>query len=573
LTVSICLSKFFRFKILINNDDKLDKKIGFYSKGEGSSTISKISATCPGRAEQWPQYSYKKFPENRTLFCRRQAKPSIQTSRKSEHEKRKRRKKMNQEKARVLIVDDDRNICAILAALMKKEGMKPLVAYDGEKAVKMLQSDVPDLLLVDMMLPGMDGMEVLRKTREIAPDLPVVLITAHADSRVAVMAIKEGAHDYLSKPFDNCEVIRVAHRALAERGLKLKARALSNQLKGNSSLQEKMGPSDVVARLVSEVNRVAESDFTVVIIGETGSGKEVVARAIHDASSRSKGPFIPVDCGAIPETLLESELFGHERGAFTGAEVQKAGKFEVAQGGTLFLDEISNMPMGSQAKLLRVLQEKKVYRVGGTKAIQVNVRLLVASNQDLHELALSSSFRRDLFYRLNEFTITIPPLRDRKEDIPYLAKRFLDNANLELNKEVKGFSETALNTFLAYDWPGNVRELRSIIRRAALLADDLIAEKHLELERADVPGMAFTPKVQGAPWKNLSLREILQQSIWTVEREVFTQVLKETGGNKAKAARLLQVDYKTIHEKVKKLGIWIDKDNGNDTSESADMAR
>jgi len=480
---------------------------------------------------------------------------------------------MKPEKARVLIVDDDKNICAILAALMKKEGLKPLVAYDGERAFKMVQSDAPDLLLVDMMLPGMDGMEVLRKTREIDPDLPVVFITGNADSRAAVKAIKEGAHDYLSKPFDNYEVIRVAHRALAERGLKLKARALSNQLKGSSPLQEKMGPSDVVARLVSEVHRVAESDFTVIIIGETGSGKEIVARAIHEASSRSKGPFIPVDCGAIPETLLESELFGHERGAFTGAEVQKPGKIEVAQGGTLFLDEISNMPLGSQAKLLRVLQEKKVYRVGGTKPIQVDVRLLVASNQDLHELALSSSFRRDLFYRLNEFTITIPPLRERKEDIPYLAKRFLDNANNELNKQVKGFSETALNIFLAYNWPGNVRQLRSIIRRGALLADDLITEKHLELKQVDVSGMVFTPKVQVAPWKNLSLKEILHQSISTVERDVFTQVLKQTGGNKARAARLLQVDYKTIHEKVKKLGIWIDKGNGPDTTESADMAR
>jgi DNA-binding NtrC family response regulator len=230
---------------------------------------------------------------------------------------------MNQEKARVLIVDDDKNICAILEALMKKEGLKPLVTYDGEKALKMVQADAPDLLLVDMMLPGMDGMEVLRKTREIDPGLPIVFITGHADCRAAVNAIKEGAHDYLSKPFDNYEVIRVAHRALAERELKLKVRALSNQLRGSSPLQEKMGPSDVVGRLVSEVNRVAESDFTVIIIGETGSGKEVVARAIHEASSRSKEPFIPVDCGAIPETLLESELFGHERGAFTGGGSSK----------------------------------------------------------------------------------------------------------------------------------------------------------------------------------------------------------------------------------------------------------
>jgi DNA-binding NtrC family response regulator len=474
---------------------------------------------------------------------------------------------MNKQKAKVLIVDDDKSICTVLSDLMKKEGLEALAAYDGEKALKMLQTDAPDLLLVDMRLPGMDGMEILRKARELDPELPVVFITAHADSRGAVRAIKEGAHDYLSKPFDNYEVIRVANRALAERELKLKVRALSNQLRDSSPLQEKMGPSDVVARLVSEVNRVAESDFTVVIIGETGSGKEVVARAIHEASSRSKGPFIPVDCGAIPETLLESELFGHERGAFTGAEVQKPGKFEIAQGGTLFLDEISNMPMGSQAKLLRVLQEKKVYRVGGTKAIQVNVRLLVASNQDLHELALSSSFRRDLFYRLNEFTITIPPLRERKEDIPYLAKRFLDNANQELNKQVKGFSETALNTLFAYNWPGNVRQLRSIIRRAALLADELITVKHLELKRVDVPGMAFTPKVQGAPWKNLSLKEILHQSITAVEREVFTQVLRQTGGNKAKAARLLQVDYKTIHEKVKKLGILIDKETGQEIND------
>ena len=469
---------------------------------------------------------------------------------------------MNRQKAKVLIVDDDKSICMVLSDLMKKEGLEARAAYDGEKALKMLQTDAPDLLLVDMRLPGMDGMEILRKARELDPELPVVVITAHADSRGAVKAIKEGAHDYLSKPFDNYEVIRVAHRALAERELKVKVRVLSNQLKGSSPLQEKMGPSDAVARLVSEVNRVAESDFTVIIIGETGSGKEVVARAIHETSSRSKESFIPVDCGAIPETLLESELFGHERGAFTGAEVQKPGKFEVAQGGTLFLDEISNMPLGSQAKLLRVLQEKKVYRVGGTKPIQVDVRLLVASNQDLHELALSSSFRRDLFYRLNEFTITIPPLRERKEDIPYLAKRFLDNANLELNKQVKGFSETALNTLFAYNWPGNVRQLRSIIRRAALLADDLITEKHLELKRVDVPGMAFTPKVQGAPWKNLSLKEIVQQSITAVEREVFTQVLRQTGGNKAKAARLLQVDYKTIHEKVKKLGILIDREPG-----------
>ena len=383
---------------------------------------------------------------------------------------------------------------------------------------------------------------------------------------VAVGAIKEGAHDYLPKPFDNYEAIRVVRRALAERELKRKMSELSSRLQENLPLREVMGPSDAVARLISEMNRVAKSDFAVVIIGETGSGKEVVARAIHRASLRAKGPFIPVDCGAIPETLLESELFGHEKGAFTGAEVQKPGKFELAEGGTIFLDEISNMPLGSQAKLLRVLQEKKVYRVGGTKAITVNVRVLVASHQSLLDLSAAQAFREDLYYRLSEFTIQVPSLRERKEDIPYLAKRFLDNANVELKKYVKGFSESALNVLFNYNWPGNVRQLRSTIRRAALLADDVIEEKHWDLVRAPVPGMAFTPKVEGEPWKGLSLREIVQQSTTAVEREVLVHVLKVTGGNKAKAARLLKIDYKTIHEKVKKLGIFSGK-NGDDKEE------
>ena len=421
-------------------------------------------------------------------------------------------------------------------------------------------------MLTDVKMPGMDGWELLKKAKDLDPDLPVVMITAFADIPGAVGAIKEGAHDYLPKPFDNYEVIRVVRRALAERELKRKMSELSSRLQENLPLREVMGPSDAVARLISEMNRVAKSDFAVVIIGETGSGKEVVARAIHRASLRAKGPFIPVDCGAIPETLLESELFGHEKGAFTGAEVQKPGKFELAEGGTIFLDEISNMPLGSQAKLLRVLQEKKVYRVGGTKAITVNVRVLVASHQSLLDLSAAQAFREDLYYRLSEFTIQVPSLRERKEDIPYLAKRFLDNANVELKKYVKGFSESALNVLFSYNWPGNVRQLRSTIRRAALLADDVIEEKHWDLVRAPVPGMAFTPKVEGEPWKGLSLREIVQQSTTAVEREVLVHVLKVTGGNKAKAARLLKIDYKTIHEKVKKLGIFSGK-NGDDKEE------
>ena len=456
---------------------------------------------------------------------------------------------------KILIVDDEKYICGALSTLVKGEGFKPLVAHDGESGLRLVRSESPDMMLVDIKMPGMDGMEVMRQAKDVDPDLPVVVITAYAEIHGAVKAIKAGAHDYLAKPFDNQDVIRVVHRALAERDLKRKLKELSSRLQENVPLKEMMGPSDAVARIMSKINRVANSDFTVVIAGETGSGKEVIARAIHQASPRSKSSFIPVDCGAIPETLLESELFGHEKGAFTGAEVQKPGKFELAEGGTLFLDEISHMHMASQANLLRVLQEKKVYRVGGTKPINVNVRLLVASNQDLHELTISGSFRRDLFYRLNEFTIVVPPLRERKEDIPYLAKRFLDTANVELKKAVRGFSESALNVLFNYNWPGNVRQLRSTIRRATLVADDLITEKDLDLKRVPVPGLAFTPRVDGTPWKGLSLREIVQQSSTAVEREILSQVLKTTGGNKAKAARLLKIDYKTIHEKVKKLGV------------------
>jgi two-component system nitrogen regulation response regulator GlnG len=319
-----------------------------------------------------------------------------------------------------------------------------------------------------------------------------------------------------------------------------------------------MGPSEAVKQLVSNVILVAPSDFTVVLIGETGSGKELIANAIHQSSARPKGPFVPVDCGAIPEALLESELFGHEKGAFTGAVMQKPGKFEIAQGGCLFLDEISNMPLNSQAKLLRALQEKKIYRVGGTRPINFDVRLVVASNLDLQTLADAGAFRRDLFFRLNEFTILIPPLRGRKDDIPYLAKRFLDATNKELKKKVKGFTKSAVEALLRYEWPGNVRQLRSVIRRAVLLGDRMVTEELLEIKRADEPGLGFTPKIEGAPWKDMNLKEIVRCGTQSIEREVIAQVLKHTGGNKAKAARILQIDYKTIHTKVKDYRIRTD---------------
>jgi len=428
---------------------------------------------------------------------------------------------MTESGIQIMIVDDNAELCGMLSYLIEKEGFNAQVVYDGEIALKTMRCRAPDVALLDIKMPGMDGMEVLRRVKEIDPDLPVVMITAYADIHGAVEAMKAGAHDYLAKPFDNNEVIRVIYRALAERDLKRKLRHLTIQVQETRPLREVMGPSDAIDRLESEVNCVAKSDFTVVILGETGSGKGLVARAIHNGSARSQAPFVPVDCGAIPEMLLESELFGHEKGAFTGAVVQKSGKFEVAKGGTLFLDEISNMPLGSQAKLLRVLQDKVVYRVGGIKPVHVDVRLLVASNQNLQGITESGCFRRDLFYRLNEFTIVIPPLRERKEDIPYLAKRFLDTANMELNKCVKGFSESTIESLIGCNWPGNVRQLRATIRRGVLLADDVISEKHLDLKKVSVPGLTFNQKTEEMPWSNYPLKEILRHNVIAVEREVL----------------------------------------------------
>jgi len=393
---------------------------------------------------------------------------------------------MKENGIKMLVVDDEQGICKLLSRLLEQEGCKALVANNGFDALKLIKSELPEILFTDLRMPGMDGIELMTKAKALDPDLPVIFITAYADVPGAVNAIKKGAHDYLSKPFDHFEILRVLHRALAERKLKQQVKHLSGQLQQKLSLREAMGSSEAIERIISDVKQVAQSDFTVVIEGETGSGKELVAQAIHDTSHRSGTPFIAIDCGAIPETLLESELFGHEKGAFTGALSQKPGKFEMAKGSTLLLDEILNLPLDSQGALLRVLQEKKAYRVGGTKPYDVDVRFLVVSNKPLGTAVKSGAFRKDLFYRLNEFNIRIPPLRERPGDIPYLVYRFLKITNSELEKDVKKFSELAIDILCTYAWPGNVRQLRSTVRRAVLLADDIITEKHLDINRTNV---------------------------------------------------------------------------------------
>ena len=465
---------------------------------------------------------------------------------------------------KILVVDEQDGICAQLSEYLRREGMIPVVSHTGAAALEKIRADAPDVLIVDLKLPDMDGMQAMQAAKVLDEDLPAILVTGHPNIREAVAAIRAGAHDYLEKPLKQYEVLRVVFRALNERKLKRKLRNLSCQVEDAASLRESMGPSSGITRLISEVKRVAKTDFTVLILGETGAGKDLVARAIHGLGSRSKAPFVAVDCGAIPETLIEGELFGYEKGSFTGADRQKIGKFEMAQCGTFFLDEVSNMPLGSQAKLLRVLQDKVIHRIGSTHPIDVDVRVLAASNQDLQKLieGEEGSLRRDVYFRLNEFAIQVPPLRERREDILYLAKRFLDLTNLELQKEVRSFTQPAVDLLLAYHWPGNVRQLRSTIRRAVLLADDMVTEQHLAIEgarRAALPDMDGARGVQVPAQRDCSLKEIVQHSTATVERGILARVLRETGGNKAEAARLLHIDYKTIQLKIKVYGLQTDR--------------
>jgi len=469
----------------------------------------------------------------------------------------------------VLIVDDDKELCRMLALLLQREKFEVSVAHDGQAALDLLETASPGVLLVDVKMPKMDGITLLKKLQQRDTGPPVIMLTAYTGVADAVEVMRTGAFDYLSKPFDHGQVIRTVRSALQRRDIVLSqpdtaeapggraAKRPDGKPQPLSDLRERMGPSSAIEKLIGEILCVAKTNFTVVIEGETGSGKSLLARAIHGASTRAEAPFIALDCGAIPENLLESELFGHEKGAFTGAERRKPGKFESAKGGTLFLDEISNMPLASQIKLLCALQDKTIYPVGSTKAIEVDVRLLAAANCDLRAAVVSGAFREDLFYRLNEYSLYVPPLRERSDDILFLAERFREDSNRELNKCVRRFSDTARNLLLAYAWPGNVRELRAAVRRAVLLADELVFQEHLEID-STVHNRGRHPawtQPEPMPFEGLSLREIVRRGTESIERKALAEALQYTRGNKAQAARLLRVDYKTIHTKLKKYGI------------------
>ena len=326
-------------------------------------------------------------------------------------------------------------------------------------------------------------------------------------------------------------------------------------LDGSHLLKESMGSSEQVSRILEQAKLVAPTDFMVLLTGETGSGKDLVARSIHRLSCRKDGPFVPVDCGSISENLIENELFGHDRGAFTGADGPRPGKFEIACRGTLFLDEISNLPLSLQPKLLRVLQEKRIWRIGGAESRMVDVRVIAASNQEFPSLIREEKFRRDLYHRLNEFSIRVPPLRERREDIMHLTHRFMMLTNKELNKNILGLSEAASEVVLSYEWPGNVRELRNMIRRAVLMADSVIETEHLGMPESPLTTESWSYDLGEHLDKNLPLKELVRRVVIWVERDALLGALQRTGGNKAKAARLLQIDYKTIHKKIREYSI------------------
>jgi len=459
---------------------------------------------------------------------------------------------------KILVVDDDRDLRWLLSDLLSREGYQVLTAEDGLEALRQMKIGQPDVILLDLRMPRLNGMETLKKLKKDHNQIPVIMLTAHGDVKSAVEAMKLGAYDYLSKPFNNDDLLLSINRALEKGDLLRQVEELRYRLEDRDSLANVMGTSPSIQEVVRQIEQVAKSNFSVIIQGETGTGKELIAQAIHQRSMRRQNPFVAIDCGAIPESLMESELFGYERGAFTGALRRKEGQFELAQGGTLFLDEIANLTQAIQAKLLRVLEERRVLRLGAKRPLEIDVRVVIASNVDLGTEVKRGNFRQDLFHRVNEFQINVPPLRERKEDILFLAKRFLDQVKQELAKPALVFSVATEEFLLNYDWPGNVRELKNLVRRAALLCEEKeIQPQHFSplQTKLGIISPPFHSRLETDLEEGLSLTEISKKAQAAMEKEVIQRVLLKTGGNKSKAAKILKVDYKTLHYKIKNYGI------------------
>lgn len=449
----------------------------------------------------------------------------------------------------ILIVEDDRDMQFILCNILNDEGFEVVIAEDGMSALAEIKKSCPSLVLLDMKLPGMDGIKVLENMKGMDKDLTVIMLTAHGNIRSAIKAMKLKAFDYITKPFETEELMHTIRKALQAQYLTKEVERLRQKLGEKAAEEQFIGESPQIMQVLKQVELVAPTDMTVILQGESGTGKDLVANMIHQKSPRKDKPFVVIDSGAIPETLLESELFGYEKGAFSGADRQKEGTFEQANEGTLFLDEIANLPVAAQAKLLRAIQEKRIQHLGGKKHIKVDVRVIVATNTFLSEAARAGKFRDDLFHRLNEFVIFLPPLRERKADIPILANYFSDKAQQEFNKNLKGFSTEAMKFLLDHYWPGNVRELKNAVKKAVLLTDShYIKPTHLLLDKiSSSKKIDFQQDLE----KGISLRKTMEKATKKIEKEVIKQALVQAGGNKTKAAKILKITRTTLYTKIK----------------------
>jgi two-component system nitrogen regulation response regulator GlnG len=467
----------------------------------------------------------------------------------------------------LLVIDDDAVYCRSTQVALESAGFDVKTVDTGQAGLEYIAAHDPRVVLLDVQLQGPDGFEIFEAIKRLNPVLPVVMVTATHEAKTVVRAIKMGATDVLSKPFDRDEAVTVVRRALEARTLQSEVEELRRHVIHRPfELSTLMGPSRQIAYVTEQVNVVAASSFTVLVLGETGTGKELVAHAIHQQSARRGKAFVALDCGAIPELLLESELFGHEKGAFTGAERRTTGRLRLAEGGTCVLDEIGNLPLGLQSKLLRVLESRQVQAVGAERSTPLDVRFVAATNEDLHARAQQGHFRADLYFRLAQFAITLPPLRERTDDIPYLAQRFLDEASVELRRPVQSIMPDALSLLREHAWPGNVRELRNVVRKAVLQTSDIVL-------RADVVraclGVVAEPRSMPRVGRALSLRECAVRAAQAAERESIREALRSTSGNKSEAARLLRTDYKTLHVKMKALGIAAREVDGQVSDERA----
>jgi two-component system response regulator HydG len=446
------------------------------------------------------------------------------------------------EPATLLVADDDPGLRESLERTLTREGYRVVLASDGRAALERVQAGGVDLIVTDLRMPGLTGLELLRAAKAIMPDVDVILLTAFGTVEEAVKAMKDGAYDFLTKPFRREQLIKLVDKALERRDLIEQNKALKKQLEDIRAKGQMIGSSPAYRRMLSLVEQIADSSATILIQGESGSGKELVARAIHERSSRRAGPFVAVNCAALPETLLESELFGYERGAFTGAAGRKEGRFELANGGTLFLDEVADLSLVTQPKILRVLQEGEFERLGATRTIQVDVRIVSATNQDLAEMVKDKRFREDLYYRLNVITVRVPPLRERHEDIRLLAQHYLRVYAAKNGRKLEGFSNEALERLESYAWPGNVRELENLIERTVLLArkDRIDAEDLPE----EIAGVKRPPRD--------AILELVGTPLAEIEQRLLDETLRITGGNKTQAAKLLGIDVRTVARKLER---------------------